>query len=105
MFSMNRRDILTGAAGAAAAALADRALARVPGAYDWGASPPRDAREAFVAWMVANRGEDPRFLGQRWDRLQQLISHQDIWDASDIRAYLMTPREDFVTPENLDARL
>ncbi len=102
MFPMNRRDILTGAAGAAAAALADKALARVPGAYDWGASPPRETREAFVAWMVANRGEDPRFLGARWDRLQQLISHQDIWDASDIRAYLMTPREDFVTPENLD---
>jgi protein-L-isoaspartate(D-aspartate) O-methyltransferase len=31
-----------------------------------------------------------------------MIAHADIWDGPDIRAYLMTPREDFVTPENLD---
>ncbi len=96
---MDRRHFLIGAAGAA---LGGRASARVPTPYEWGVSPPRGTREAFVEWMVKNRGEDPNFLGQRWDRLQQLISHQDIWDEADIRAYLMTPREDFVTPENLD---
>src|SRR5271165_3591353 len=102
VFHIDRRGLMVGGSATAAAALADKALARVPAPYDWGASPPRQTREAFVAWMVANRGEDARFLGQRWDRLQQLISHQDIWDEADIRAYLMTPREDFVTPENLD---
>jgi protein-L-isoaspartate(D-aspartate) O-methyltransferase len=99
---MDRRRFLIGAGGVAVAVLSSAALARVPGPYDWGVSPPRGTREAFVEWMVKNRGEDPRFLGQRWDRLQQLISHQDIWDEADIRAYLMTPREDFVTPENVD---
>ena len=99
---MDRRRFLIGAGGVAVAALSGAALARVPGPYDWGVSPPRGTREAFVEWMVKNRGEDPRFLGERWDRLQQLLSHQDIWDEADIRAYLMTPREDFVTPENLD---
>ncbi len=52
--------------------------------------------------MVKNRGEDPHFLGQRWDRFQRLKEHHDLWDAKDIRAYLMTPREDFVTKRNLD---
>jgi protein-L-isoaspartate(D-aspartate) O-methyltransferase len=99
---MNRRDILTGAAGAAAASLAGKAFARVPAPYDWSVSPPRQSREAFVAWMAQNRGEDAHYLGQRWDRLQQLMSHHDVWDEADIRAYLMTPRERFVTAENLD---
>ena len=31
-----------------------------------------------------------------------MIAHHDIWDEADIRAYLLTPREEFVTPENLD---
>ena len=26
-----------------------------------------------------------------------MIAHHDIWDEADIRAYLLTPREDFVT--------
>ena len=51
--------------------------------------------------MKDNRGEDAEFLGQRWDRYLQLISHNDVWDRADKRAFLMTPREDFVTAENL----
>jgi protein-L-isoaspartate(D-aspartate) O-methyltransferase len=99
---MDRREFLIGAAGAAVAALGGPASASVPTPNDWGVSPPRQSREAFVDWMVKNRGEDPRFLGQRWDRLQQLIAHHDVWDEADIRAFLMTPRERFVTAENLD---
>ena len=71
---MDRRKFLIGAAGVAAAAHGGAAFARVPAPYDWGVSPPRGTRDAFVEWMVKNRGEDPRFLGQRWDRLQQLIA-------------------------------
>jgi protein-L-isoaspartate(D-aspartate) O-methyltransferase len=96
--SIDRRRFLVGAA----AAVATPAVANVPTPYDWDVSPPRQNRNAFVEWMVRNRGEDPRFLGERWDRLQQIIAHYDIWDEADIRAYLMTPREEFVTPENLD---
>ena len=97
----SRRDFLLTACSALAVAAAP-AFANVPSPYDWGASPPRGDRQTFVEWMVKNRGEDPSFLGQRWDRLQQLLAHRDIWDEADIRAYLMTPRERFVGAQNLE---
>ena len=88
--------------GAAAAALPlEAARANVPVPYDWDASPPTSSREAFVAWMVKNRGEDANFLGQRYDRYLKLVAGKDLWDASTTRAYLMTPREEFVTRDNL----
>jgi protein-L-isoaspartate(D-aspartate) O-methyltransferase len=88
--------------GVAAAALPlQSARSNVPGPYDWDASPPITSREAFVAWMVKNRGEDANFLGQRYDRYLKLVAGKDLWDASVVRAYLMTPREEFVTHDNL----
>jgi protein-L-isoaspartate(D-aspartate) O-methyltransferase len=99
---VDRRQLLIGAAAGAAALAASPARANVPLAHDSSASPPRQSRDAFVEWMAKNRGEDPKFLGQRWDRLQQLIAHNDVWDEADIRAFLLTPREEFVTAENLD---
>jgi protein-L-isoaspartate(D-aspartate) O-methyltransferase len=99
---MDRREFVIGAAAQAAALAARPALANVPSAYDWTASPPRQSRDAFVEWMVKNRGEESKFLGQRWGRLQQLIARHDVWDEADMRAFLMTPREEFVTAENLD---
>jgi len=86
--------------GAAAFALSQGpASAMTP--FGFGLAPPMTGREDFVRWMVANRGEDPGFLGQRWDRFLQLISHHDVWDERDKAAYLMTPREEFVTRANL----
>ena len=99
---MDRRGFIVGAAVQAAALAAAPALANVPSAYDWSASPPRQSRDAFVEWMVKNRGEDPRFLGERFDRFRELIARHDVWDEADMRAYLLTPREEFVTAENLD---
>lgn len=99
---MDRRTFLSqAAAGLAAAALPHRASAAVPKPYDWNAAPLMDDRKAFIDWMVANRGEDPHFLGQRFDRFLQLIAHHDLWNDRNKRAYLMTPREDFVTKANL----
>ena len=97
---MNRRSVLV---GAAFACLARPGLAQagVPLPYDWNATPPMDDRAKFIDWMVANRGEDPDFLGQRYDRFLQLIAHNDLWNDRNKRAYLMTPREDFVTAANL----
>ena len=57
---MNRRDFLISAA--AAAFLPGAARANVPLPYDWNASPPTTSREAFVEWMVKNRGENAGFL-------------------------------------------
>ena len=102
----SRRQVLAGVGGAIACAfLPGEAAANVPVPYDWSAMPPMDSRSAFIAWMQKNRGEDPGFLGQRWDRFQALLSHQDLWDKRDERAYLMTPRERFVTKANLDRAL
>ena len=98
----DRRWLLMGSATVLAAPLLQApALANVPVPYDWSASPPIDPRADFIAWMTRNRGEDPEFLGQRWDRFQQLIAQRDLWDDRDKRAYLLTPREEFVTSGNL----
>ena len=99
---MHRRDFLVGSGITVATLLVIRSVeANVPAPYDWNAIPPTDGRENFVNWMVKNRGEDPGFLGQRWDRLQQMLAHHDLWDKRNIRAYLLTPREEFVTKPNL----
>ncbi|MBN9305988.1 MAG: protein-L-isoaspartate O-methyltransferase [Devosia sp. 67-54] len=89
------------AASLAGAALPHAALASVPTPYDWTASPPFDDRQAFIDWMVKNRGEDPGYLGERYDRFLQLIAHHDVWDTRNKRAFLMVPRERFVTAPNL----
>ncbi len=62
--------------------------------------PPYDTRDNFVHWMAANRGEDPNFLAQRWDRYQVLLERKDVWETKNIRGFLLTPREEFVTKEN-----
>jgi protein-L-isoaspartate(D-aspartate) O-methyltransferase len=97
---MNRRSFIFGAAAAGAVLSPARAniLVKNDGAF----APPMGGRDEFVPWMAANRGEDPHYLGQRWDRFQQLIAHHDVWDESDRRAFLLTPREEFVTVQNLD---
>ncbi|WP_246707404.1 protein-L-isoaspartate O-methyltransferase [Mesorhizobium sp. NZP2077] len=95
---MDRRQVLLGIAGAL---LARPAMANVPEPYDPNAMPAMDSRAGFIDWMKKNRGEDAGFLGQRWDRFQALLSHKDVWDQRDKRAYLMTPREEFVTKANL----
>jgi protein-L-isoaspartate(D-aspartate) O-methyltransferase len=100
---VNRREFLARAGLTAASGLiAGRSFADVPSPYDWNAAPPTDSRANFIDWMVKNRGEDPRFLGERYDRLQALLAHHDVWEKRNIRAYLMTPREEFVTKANLD---
>jgi protein-L-isoaspartate(D-aspartate) O-methyltransferase len=99
---LGRRHFMTGAASAVAAGLLPAsASANVPVPYDWNASPPVDQRADYIAWMTKNRGEEPNFLGKRWDRFKQLLAARDIWDKRDIRAYLLTPREQFVTAANL----
>src|SRR5438105_9192487 len=99
---LDRRTWLAGSAAVAlTTALPLRAIANATTPYDRNESPPSDSRAAFVQWMQARRGEDPKFLGQRFDRFQVLLENKDIWDKRDIRAYLLTPREEFVTKANL----
>ncbi len=107
---MRRRDFLALGVGemvlVAFPALADAAIpslsaSRVPTAYDWNVAPPWDSRQAFIDWMTKNRGEDPNFLGERFDRFVHLVRNGDLWNDRNKRAFLMTPREDFVLAPNL----
>lgn len=99
---MKRRSLLLGGAVlAAGGGLSRPGLAAVLSPLDREAMPPTDTRENYIAWMVKNRGEDPRFLGERWQRFRALMANKDIWDKRNERAFLLTPREHFVLPQNL----
>ncbi len=99
---MQRRQFLAGAAGLAGGALIPRlALAKVPTPFTFDMSPPMDSREKFIEWGVALRGEDPKFLGERFDRFGAMVRNEDIWDERHKRAFLLTPREKFVLQQNL----
>jgi protein-L-isoaspartate(D-aspartate) O-methyltransferase len=70
--------------------------ANVPKSYGWDLMPPMAPRQAFVTWMREWRGEDPEFTGNRWDRFQVLVDNRDLINQWNKRAFLMTPREEFV---------
>jgi protein-L-isoaspartate(D-aspartate) O-methyltransferase len=99
---LNRRDFLLATASAAVAgvALPSPVSANLPTAYDWNVAPPMEARDDYVAWMVKNRGEDPLYLGERFDRFEQLLEHRDLFTTRDKRAFLMVPREEFCLKVN-----
>ncbi len=63
--------------------------------------PPLRDRKAFIDYMVKMRGEDPRFLGERFDRCVAMIRNKDLSRDKEIRGFLLTPREDFVLAPNL----
>jgi protein-L-isoaspartate(D-aspartate) O-methyltransferase len=98
---MNRRDAIFGSLAALAAFRVAPAAANVPLRISFDVTPPTTSKAAFVAWMQANRGEDAAFLAQRWDRYLTLIDNKDLWDDRTKRAFLLTPREEFVTKMNL----
>jgi protein-L-isoaspartate(D-aspartate) O-methyltransferase len=90
---MLRREFLLGAAATVAATAPVAALAAE--------GPPLSSKDAFVAWMRANRpAEDPKYLERRWDRYQVVISFNDLWTPAEKRAFLMTPRQEFCLAEN-----
>lgn len=100
---MDRRQFLiyTGAALAGASA-SNRVLASPAKPQRQDETPPLTDRDAFIKWMVEHRGEDPAYLGQRFDRYQVLIRNRDLWNDRNKRAFLLTPREDFVLKRNLE---
>ena len=99
---VKRRDfVVSSAAALAAGVLPSMARASVPTPYDWSVVPPSDTRAHFVSWMVANRGENPQYLGPRFDRYQWMVAVRDLFSDATKRAFLMTPREEFCQPANL----
>ncbi|TDR90167.1 protein-L-isoaspartate O-methyltransferase family protein [Enterovirga rhinocerotis] len=97
---MKRRDFMVGALAASAGA-ATGASAKVSTPYDFNTMPPLDDREAFIEWAKTNRGEDERFLSERWSRYRAVVANKDVATDRDKRAFLMTPREEFVLKKNL----
>ena len=98
---MNRRSFLTAlTAAAASSALPVTSRAALTTPFTFELEPPVNERAAFVDWMANNRGEDRGFLGQRWDRLQAMAESKDVWDDAIKRAFLLTPREEFVLKVN-----
>jgi protein-L-isoaspartate(D-aspartate) O-methyltransferase len=93
---MNRRTFLTGIGVAGAGWPPPTAGAPKP--YRWDLMPPLESRERFAAWGQAERGENPTLLGQRWDRYRALVLNRDLWDTRVMRAFLLTPREEFALP-------
>jgi len=73
----------------------------VPTKFTFDLTPPMDSEEKFVAWGVAQRGEDPKYLAQRFQRFLAMVRNEDITDDRHKRAFLLTPREKFVLPQNL----
>ena len=99
---MQRRQFMAGAAGLIAGSLAPRlAMANVPTPFTFDMAPPMDDREKFIAWGVAQRGEDPKFLGERFDRFGAMVRNEDLANDRNKRAFLLTPREKFVLQQNL----
>jgi protein-L-isoaspartate(D-aspartate) O-methyltransferase len=99
---LHRRQFLAGSAGLIGCGLASRvALADVPTPFNFDMTPPMDSREKFIAWGVAQRAEDPKYLGERFDRFGAMSRNEDLLDDRNKRAFLLTPREKFVLQQNL----
>jgi len=99
---MKRRTFLIGSAAALLEPVFFRAAqADVPEPYSWDLSPPMDSRENFIKWGVKTRGEDPKYLGERFERFRILVANRDVWNDRNKRAFLLTPRERFCLKQNL----
>ena len=98
-----RRSLRPGRRGRGAAAA--RGARQRPAPYDWDASPPTASREAFVAWMAKNRGEDANFSASATTATSSWSPARISGTPPTTRAYLMTPREEFVTARQPRARL
>jgi protein-L-isoaspartate(D-aspartate) O-methyltransferase len=100
---LRRREFLTGAAGLLAAAATPLiARANVPTPFTFDMKPPMapGERAQFIEWGVKERGEDPKFLGERFDRYLAMVRNEDLADDRNKRAFLLTPREKFVLKQN-----
>jgi protein-L-isoaspartate(D-aspartate) O-methyltransferase len=100
--NLHRRAFLLGSAGVLADAAWPRAArANVPVPYSYELSPPTNSKEAFIKWAVENRGESPKILAARWDRYVFLRANHDFVNARNGRAFLLTPRDEFVLKHDI----
>jgi protein-L-isoaspartate(D-aspartate) O-methyltransferase len=62
--------------------------------------PPIDSSAKFVAYLQQARKEDPKMLAQRFSMAEEMIARKDVAGEKELRAYLLTPREEFVREAN-----
>jgi len=93
--------MLGSAAALAEATMPRPAAANVPVPYSFDLQPPTTSREAFIKWAVDNRGENPKILAARWDRFVFLRANNDFANARNGRAFLLTPRDEFVLKRDI----
>ena len=98
---MNRRNFMIGAAATMAAVAVSRPSAADVPALRLAGHAADGFEDIYIDWMVKNRGEDPLYLGQRCDRFLHLVDNRDLFNDRNKRAFLMTPREEFVPEANL----
>ncbi len=99
---MDRRHVLAAAAACtSASAIPMVAQAAIPASKLADTFPPIDSSRAYVDWMIQQRAESADPLAERYRRFQALVNNKDLWEARNMRAFLMTPREEFVLPRNL----
>lgn len=93
---------MIGAAAALAGAAGPRPTrANVPTPYSFDLEPPTTSRDAFIKWAVEHRGENAKVLAARWDRYVFLRANHDFVNARNGRAFLLTPRDEFVLKRDI----
>ena len=97
---MRRREFLMGAAASLAAVTPGFAAPPRPFRQDMAV--PLTDKAAFVQWAAANRGEEVKYLERRFDRYKEVLTFNDLFTNAEKRAFLLTPREEFVLPEDKD---
>jgi protein-L-isoaspartate(D-aspartate) O-methyltransferase len=58
-------------------------------------NPPLNDKEAFIAYMAKERGDDKAQLARKWDLMQGYVRNGTIKGESVLRAFLVTAREEF----------
>jgi protein-L-isoaspartate(D-aspartate) O-methyltransferase len=58
-------------------------------------NPPLNDKEAFIAYMAKERGDDKAQLARKWDLMQNYVRNGTIKGEAVLRAFLLTAREEF----------
>jgi len=64
--------------------------------------PPVDSEAHFVEWMLKHTDQQKLYLEERWQRAAKAVDRHHITRSRVLMAFLLTPREWFCRPYNLD---
>ena len=103
--ALQRRTFLFSSAAALAGALLPRyAAANVPKPASFDTFPPTNSRDAFIDWMAGEPRRGPELPRPALGPLSRCsCGNHDVWNKRNKRAFLMTPREEFVLQAQISA--